>query len=454
MSQYGAYGFALNGRGYDQDPRATTTRARRSARTAGDVVRVLLQPSVSRSSFSGARKAARPPAEPGRTYYVRQARGTVRGRQRRRRVLSPLHGVLTVEAVARQAAPRGRGHLPRQPRVPHGRASSACRRSTRVGVEPYVRGVVARESPASWPAEALKAQAVAARTYALTTSKGGTRLRPVPGHPLAGLRRGRGRDGRPRTPPSRATRGQVVTYQGEPVVTYFFSTSGGRTEDVENTFIGAEPCPWLKSVEDPYDDESPKHRWKVRMTMGEAARSLSEYVKGSLQARRGRSSAAARRGSCPPTSIGSGGRTVVSGATLRAELGLYDTWAYFPARQAARRRDRRHEPKPGPGRPRGSAARRGGAAERHAETRGTAAPTRESPPLPRPPDSRARPLAVQPHQRLGDADRLVAALALEGHLRGDLRRRRRRPPRSTIFEEARSLEPTGSGDGKRTLSRP
>ena len=58
-----------------------------------------------------------------------------------------------------------------------------------------------------------------------------------------------------------ATRGEVVTYDGEPVVTFFFSTSGGRTEDVENTPLGNEPLPWLKSVDDPYDDASPKHRW-------------------------------------------------------------------------------------------------------------------------------------------------------------------------------------------------
>jgi stage II sporulation protein D len=42
-----------------------------------------------------------------------------------------------------------------------------------VGLDSYLQGVVPVESPSSWPLEALKAQAVAARTYALTTSKGG-----------------------------------------------------------------------------------------------------------------------------------------------------------------------------------------------------------------------------------------------------------------------------------------
>jgi stage II sporulation protein D len=125
------------------------------------------------------------------------------------------------------------------------------------------------------------------------------------------------------------TRGQVVTYDGEPVVTYFFSTSGGRTEDVENSFVGSEPKPWLKSVKDPYDDVSPKHRWgPIRMGMGSAAARLSGLVKGRFKGVRVR-----KRGSSPrivsAVVIGTGGRTRVSGATLRARLGLLDTWAYF-----------------------------------------------------------------------------------------------------------------------------
>ena len=52
-----------------------------------------------------------------------------------------------------------------------------------------------------------------------------------------------------------------MTYNGEMVVTYFFSTSGGHTENVENVFTGSDPKPWLKGVDDPYDDASPYHRW-------------------------------------------------------------------------------------------------------------------------------------------------------------------------------------------------
>ena len=58
----------------------------------------------------------------------------------------------------------------------------------------------------------------------------------------------------------------MVTYDGEIAITYYFSTSGGRTENVENSFLGAEPQPWLKSVKDPYDDISPRHRWRFSFT--------------------------------------------------------------------------------------------------------------------------------------------------------------------------------------------
>ena len=92
-----------------------------------------------------------------------------------------------------------------------------------VGLDDYLQGVVPAESPASWPAEALRAQAIAARTYAITTAKSAdfdhyadTRSQVYKG---VGIEQ-------PSTNAAVAdTRGQIVTYQGQPVVTYFFSTS-------------------------------------------------------------------------------------------------------------------------------------------------------------------------------------------------------------------------------------
>src|SRR6202040_1933831 len=76
-----------------------------------------------------------------------------------------------------------------------------------------------------------------------------------------------------------ATAGQIVTYAGQPAITYFFASSGGMTENVENAFFGA-PQPWLKGVADPY--ETSASDWQVSLTMEEAATRLAGLLKGSL----------------------------------------------------------------------------------------------------------------------------------------------------------------------------
>ena len=59
-----------------------------------------------------------------------------------------------------------------------------------------------------------------------------------------------------------------------PAVTYYFSTSGGQTENIEFSFIGALSKPWLVSVPDPYDNQSPYHRWTVRFSAARLDRAL------------------------------------------------------------------------------------------------------------------------------------------------------------------------------------
>jgi stage II sporulation protein D len=126
-----------------------------------------------------------------------------------------------------------------------------------------------------------------------------------------------------------ATRGQVVMYGGQPVVTYFFSTSGGRTENVENSFIGTAPRPWLRSVSDPYDGVSPLHRWgPITMSLSGAARKLRGDVKGTF-----RGIDVVQRGRSPRVVyadvVGSKGRVRVTGPHLASAFGLDDTWATF-----------------------------------------------------------------------------------------------------------------------------
>ena len=184
-----------------------------------------------------------------------------------------------------------------------------------VRLEDYLQGVVPAESPASWPAEALKAQAITARTYAITTAKSDdfdhyadTRSQ---------VYKGVGIEQASTNKAIADTRGQIVTYQGQPVVTYFFSTSGGRTESVENTNLGNEPKPWLKSVEDPYDNVSPRHRWTLKPSKASVAKKLGGLVKGSFKGIR-----VTKRGESPRIMtaevVGSRGVTQTDGPTLRA----------------------------------------------------------------------------------------------------------------------------------------
>lgn len=120
-----------------------------------------------------------------------------------------------------------------------------------IPLEDYVRGVVPNElSPGGWPElEALKAQAVAARTYAVSNlgrfSAEGYDLTPDTRSQVYG---GRSTE-HPLT--DRAvleTRGRILTYKGAPVNALYTSTCGGRTEDGENIFGGA-PVPYLRGRE-------------------------------------------------------------------------------------------------------------------------------------------------------------------------------------------------------------
>jgi stage II sporulation protein D len=215
-----------------------------------------------------------------------------------------------------------------------------------LGLEDYVRGVVARESPSTWPAEALKAQAVAARTYAIATAKPGAafdQYADVRSQVYGGV----GAETTATDAAVAATRDQVVTYAGRPAVTYFFSTSGGRTENVENSFLGSAPKPWLRSVADPYDGVSPRHRWgPFRLTAVQAQSRLRGLLEGRYKTLR-----VTRRGVSPrivsATLVGTRGTTVVSGPTLRRVFGLDDTWAYFTTVRTGVRKPKK-APRPTP----------------------------------------------------------------------------------------------------------
>jgi stage II sporulation protein D len=195
----------------------------------------------------------------------------------------------------------------------------------RVGLEPYVQGVVAGEMPASWSAEALKAQAVAARSYALASRRSGG-LFDVFADTRSQVYRGlSGED--PRTNAAvAATKRQVVLYDGKIATTYFSSSSGGRTAAVEDGFAGASPVPYLVSVDDPYDTISPYHDWgPIAFTADELRQKLGDAVPADLVQLQVETNPSGRVATL--TAVGAGGETAeFSGFEVRSKLGLRSTW--------------------------------------------------------------------------------------------------------------------------------
>ena len=163
----------------------------------------------------------------------------------------------------------------------------------RIPLERYVRGVVAAEMPPSWPAAALQAQAVASRTYALTDHAGGSRF-DVYADTRSQVYRGAAAETAATNAAVAATAGQIVTYAGRPAITYFFASSGGMTEYVQNGFPGAAPEPWLVAVSDAY--EGTAARWRTEVPFATAAKELRGLYRGASTASKW-SSAASRRGS-------------------------------------------------------------------------------------------------------------------------------------------------------------
>jgi len=209
----------------------------------------------------------------------------------------------------------------------------------RVPLESYLYGVVPRESPASWPLTALKVQAVAARSYAMATRKSGglfdvycTAWSQVYNGVGVGLVGESDRS----TEAVNDTKGVVGTYAGKVITAYFFSTSGGHTENIENVWTSAAPVPYLKGVTDPYDDASPYHIWKpFTKTGAEVASALGIYTTSNPSGVDGilRTICVVKRGTSPRVIqayvVGDGGSHLISGSTLRVRLGLRDTWVYI-----------------------------------------------------------------------------------------------------------------------------
>lgn len=129
-----------------------------------------------------------------------------------------------------------------------------------VPIDDYVQGVVAWEMPASWHQQALRAQAVAARSYALASLTPSRSFDVYPdqrSQMYGGMRAERAGTNRA----VRATAGEVLVWNGRVASTYFSSSTGGRTANARDAWPGGRGAPYLVSVPDPYDSRSPNHHW-------------------------------------------------------------------------------------------------------------------------------------------------------------------------------------------------
>jgi stage II sporulation protein D len=188
-----------------------------------------------------------------------------------------------------------------------------------VGLEQYLYGVVPSEMPFTWLPEALKAQAVVARSYALATRRTGAfDLYPdTRSQVYLGIEHEK-----PSTNAAvNATAGQVVLYEGEVAKTFFFSTSGGRTASAEDVF--GEPVPYLVSVADPYDSISPHHDWGPLVFTGAKLAKVLK-MKGRVVDLQPELNSSGRIKVL--NVVGTKSTLAMQGADLRRRLGLRSTW--------------------------------------------------------------------------------------------------------------------------------
>jgi stage II sporulation protein D len=335
MSQYGAYGYAQHGWDY----RAILAHYYSGTEIGSaptQTIRVLLRSGARSVSVSHVSRAGSKRLSASRTYVATQyGSGGVQIRTTAGHRVARTSGPLRVRGpggwVRVGSDYRGSVEL---------RGGGGVTAIDVVGLDDYVQGVIPGEMPASWHPEALKVQAVAARTYALTTDAGGP-LFDQYADTRSQMYRGMSAEQPSTNAAAHDTSGEVVTYQGQIVTTYYFSTSGGQTENVENVFYGSAAEPYLKSVDDPYDGGSPRHRWELRYSRPQMKAKLGSLCSGSF-----RSIKAVKRGVSPRVVAAdvhcSGGTQRTTGTILRARLGLYDTWftvtkATATATPAARR---------------------------------------------------------------------------------------------------------------------
>jgi stage II sporulation protein D len=144
-----------------------------------------------------------------------------------------------------------------------------------VDLEQYVAAVVASEVPPDWPAEALRAQAVAARTFAVAQkiAQGPGARAHLGASVLDQVYRNAARTPQPARDAAQATSGEVLTWGAAPIAAYFSASCGGRSESAEAAFhLDAGTAPYLHGGESDADERG----WTVRVPLAEITAALRQ----------------------------------------------------------------------------------------------------------------------------------------------------------------------------------
>ncbi|WP_458863591.1 stage II sporulation protein D [Acidaminobacterium chupaoyuni] len=210
----------------------------------------------------------------------------------------------------------------------------------------YLAGVVAAEMPASFPMEALKAQAVAARTYtlyklnayeqgaAIPESHKGAQLCDDPGHckaytplPESGKKLWGENSAKYEAlirDAVESTNGMIVTYDGQAIAAVFHAASSGHTEAALDVWGSNQP--YLVSVESPGEEECPKYRGEITISAADFAQKFkAKHPEALLEGDPAgwfKNSTRSQTGGIIHTYVGG---VSVSGIELRTMLGLYST---------------------------------------------------------------------------------------------------------------------------------
>lgn len=146
-------------------------------------------------------------------------------------------------------------------------------------LEDYLFSVVPSESPASWPLESLKAQALAARTYAVANwGKHGAEGYDMSDDTSDQMYKGVMSETPASSEAARATSGQIMTYGTRPINALFFSCSGGMTDSALE--VWGIDLPYIQPVAD-FDQAAPRFHWNVSKSQNDlqaAARKLGVDV--------------------------------------------------------------------------------------------------------------------------------------------------------------------------------